>query len=391
MKKKIAILGSTGSIGENTLKVIKQNKKNFDIILLSTNKNLTKVLKQAKEFNVKNIIVSDLKTYQRAKLKLKRLNLKIYKDFNNLGKIFKKKNDFIMSSITGLSGLEPTLKSIKFTKTILIANKEAIICGWNLINKELKKFGTKFIPVDSEHFSIWSLLEDNKSKNIEKIYITASGGPFLNLPLKKFSKISIKNALNHPNWKMGKKISIDSATMMNKLFEIIEAKNIFNLEYRKISALIHPKSYVHAIIKFKNGTTKILIHETSMKIPIFNALYFNDKNKKILSKPIDLKKLNNLNLSEPDTKKFQSLNIIKLLPKKISLFETILITVNDEVVKLFLKNEISFKEIVPTILKVIKSKDFLKYRKITPKNLNNITELSKFVRFKLQSIVYKTS
>ena len=141
-----------------------------------------------------------------------------------------------MSSITGLSGLEPTLKSIRFTKKILIANKEAIICGWNLINKELKKYNTKFIPVDSEHFSIWSLLQNNKTQNIDKIYITASGGPFLKLALNKFSKISIKKALKHPNWKMGKKISIDSATMMNKLFEIIEAKNIFNLEYKKIFA-----------------------------------------------------------------------------------------------------------------------------------------------------------
>ena len=204
-EKKIAILGSTGSIGDNTLKIIKQDKKNFEITLLSTNKNLTKILKQAKEFKVKNILIHDLKTYKKAKIKLNKSEFKIYNDFNNLKMIFKKKNDFIMSSITGLSGLGPTLKSIRFTKKILIANKEAIICGWNLINKELKKYDTKFIPVDSEHFSIWSLLQNNKTENIDKVYITASGGPFLKLPLSKFSKISIKKALNHPNWKMGKK------------------------------------------------------------------------------------------------------------------------------------------------------------------------------------------
>ena len=391
MKKKIAILGSTGSIGENTLRIIKQDKKNFEIILLSTNKNLTKILKQAKEFKVKNIIINDLKTYQKAKSKLIKSNIKIYDNFNSLSKIFKKKNDFIMSSITGLSGLEPTLKSIKFTKNILIANKEAIICGWNLIDKELKKYNTKFIPVDSEHFSIWSLLQNNKTQNIDKIYITASGGPFLKLPLSKFKKISVKKALNHPNWKMGKKISIDSATMMNKLFEIIEAKNIFNIEYKRIFALIHPKSYVHTIIKFKNGITKILIHETSMKIPIFNSLYYEDFDKKISSKEIDINILNNLNLSKPDTKRFKALKFVKMLPKKISLFETILITTNDEIVKLFLKNKISFQEIVPTIHRIIKSKDFKKFKKIKPKNLDNITELSKFVRFKIQSIVYKST
>ena len=391
MKKKIAILGSTGSIGDNTLKIIKEDKKNFEITLLSTNKNLTKILKQAKEFKVKNILIHDLKTYKKAKIKLNKSEFKIYNDFNNLKMIFKKKNDFIMSSITGLSGLGPTLKSIRFTKKILIANKEAIICGWNLIDKELKKYNTKFIPVDSEHFSIWSLLQNNKTQNIDKIYITASGGPFLKLPLNKFSKISVKKALKHPNWKMGKKISIDSATMMNKLFEIIEAKNIFNLEYKKIFALIHPKSYVHAIIKFKNGITKILIHETSMKIPIFNALYYNDFNQKVSSKEIDINILNNLNFSKPDTKKFKALKFIRMLPKNISLFETVLITANDEIVKLFLKNKISFQEIVPTIHKIIKHKDFKKFKKIMPKNLKNISELSKFVRFKIQSIVYKNS
>ena len=179
--------------------------------------------------------------------------------------------------------------------------------------------------------------------------------------------------------------------MMNKVFEIIEAKNIFNLEYKKIFALIHPKSYVHAIIKFNNGITKILIHETSMKIPIFNALYYNDLNNKISSKEIDINILNNLNFSKPDTKRFKALKLIKILPRKISLFETILITANDEVVKLFLKNKISFQKIVPTIHKIIKSKEFKKFKKITPKNLDNITELSKFVRFKIQSMVYKSS
>ena len=389
MKKKIAILGSTGSIGENTLKIIKSDKKNFDVVLLSTNKNINKVLNQAKEFKVNNIIISDLKSFQKAKLKNKSSKIKIFNNFDIFNKIFKKKNDLIMSSITGLEGLTPTLKSIKHTKNILIANKESIICAWSLIKKELKKYKTNFIPVDSEHFSIWSLLENNKTTNIDKIYITASGGPFLHLPENKFKNISIKKALKHPNWKMGKKISIDSATLTNKLFEIIEAKNIFDIDYKKIFVLVHPDSYVHAIIKFKNGLTKILIHDTSMKIPIFNAMYFDDKNKQIPSRKIDLKKLNSLNLTKPNIKKFQALNILKLLPNKSSLFETILISTNDEIVNLFLNKKISFDKIVPTILKIIRSKNFVKYKRISPKNLNNITELSKIVRFKIKSMVYK--
>ena len=392
MKKKIAILGSTGSIGKSLLEIIKQDRKNFQICLLTGHKNLKLLLKQVKFFDVKNIIITDQKNFIKAKKILKKKKINIHNSFDSLNNIFRnKKIDYVMSSITSLNGLKPTIKIIKFCKTIAIANKESIICAWDLIKKELKKYNTQFLPVDSEHFSIWSLLQNNKTENIDKVYITASGGPFLKLPLSKFSKISIKKALNHPNWKMGKKISIDSATMMNKLFEIIEAKNIFNLEYKKIFALIHPKSYVHAIIKFKNGITKILIHETSMKIPIFNALYYNDFNQKISSKEIDINILNNLNFSKPDTKKFKALKFIRMLPKNISLFETVLITANDEIVKLFLKNKISFQEIVPTIHKIIKHKDFKKFKKIMPKNLKNINELSKFVGFKIQSIVYKNS
>ena len=196
-------------------------------------------------------------------------NIKIFDNFDVLRKIFnQKKIDYTMSSISGIQGLKPTIEIIKYTNKIAIANKEAIICGWDLIEKKLKKYKTEFIPVDSEHFSIWYALRGIDKNLIEKIYLTASGGPFLDKPLKKLKSVNIQQAINHPNWKMGKKISIDSATMMNKVFEIIEAKKIFKISYKKLSILIHPKSYVHAIIKFKNGLTKFVVHETSMKIPI---------------------------------------------------------------------------------------------------------------------------
>jgi 1-deoxy-D-xylulose-5-phosphate reductoisomerase len=391
MKKKIAIFGSTGSIGKALIDIIKKDKKNFEITLLTANKNYKDLAKQAKLFKVKNLIILDSQGFVNLKKDNYCKKINIYQNFNNLDKIFKKRNDFIMNSITGLDGLSPTLSAIKNTKNILIANKEAIICGWNLINKKIKKYKTNFIPVDSEHFSIWSLLQNNTPSNIEKIYITASGGPFLKLPKEKFHMISIKKALKHPNWKMGKKISIDSATLMNKLFEVIEAKNIFNIPYKKISVLTHPESYVHAIVKFTNGLTKILIHDTSMKIPIFNSLYSKDMSKTIVSKELNIRKLNNLCFLKPDLKKFPALNIIKILPIKLSLFETVLVTVNDEIVKLFLNKKIRFNQIVPMILKIIKSKDFIRYKKITPKNLKNITDLNKFVCSKIQSLVYKSS
>ena len=319
MIKKIAILGSTGSIGETTLKIIKKDKKNFKINLLTTNKNINKIFKQAKDFSVKNIIISDLSSYKKAKIKFKRSSINIYNGFDHLNKIIKTKNDLVMSSITGLNGLLPTLKSIKHTKKILIANKESIICGWNLINKELKKYNTNFVPVDSEHFSIWSLLQNYNSNDIDKIFITASGGPFLKLTKKKFSNISVKKALNHPNWSMGKKITIDSATLMNKVFEVIEAKNIFNLSYSKISILTHPKSYLHAIIKFKNGLTKLLLHDPDMKIPIYNSIYSSSV-KSLKTPTLNFKILNNLELRNIDTKKFPLVKILNKLPNNSSLY-----------------------------------------------------------------------
>ena len=381
MIKKIAILGSTGSIGKSTIDIIKKDKKNFKVTLLSTNKNIRLILNQAREFNVKNIIITSKKHFLKLKKINKNKNLKIYNNFDHLNKIFKKKNDYIMSSITGLPGLKPTLLSIKYTKTIAIANKESIICGWNLLNIQLQKHKTKFIPVDSEHFSIWSLLGGKNNSDIEQVIITASGGPFLKLPLLKFSKIKPMIAIKHPNWKMGNKISIDSATLMNKVFEVIEAQRIFNIDLKKFKIMIHPKSYVHAIVKFNKGITKILVHDTDMKIPIFNSIY-EKNNMKLNSSNLDFRKLNNLEFDIVNSKKFPSIDILKYIPKKISLYETVLVSANDELVELFLKKKISFQNITNNLKKILRIKKFLKYRNRTPKNYKEIINLSDYVRLK---------
>ena len=213
MKKKVVILGSTGSIGKSLINIILKDKKNFEVLLLTANRNYKELYKQSKLLNVKNLIITDSNGYNYLKKKNKKIN--IYNNYKNLNKILKNKIDYTMNSIMGLDGLEPTLKIIQKTKNIAIANKESIICGWSLIKKKLKKYKTNFIPIDSEHFSIWSLVGSQDHKQIDKIYITASGGPFLNWPKKKIMKATPSKALNHPNWSMGKKISIDSATMMN--------------------------------------------------------------------------------------------------------------------------------------------------------------------------------
>ena len=385
--KKIAIFGSTGSIGSALLEIIKEDRKYFKIELLTANKDYKKLIKQTKFFNVKNIIISDNNSFLIATKLLKNTDVKVFKNFDSLNKIFNinKKIDYSMCAISGFQGLKPTLDIIKFTKTIAIANKESIICGWNLIQKNLKKYKTHFIPVDSEHFSIWSLLNNSKINNFEKIYITASGGPFRKLPLKRFKNISIKDALKHPNWLMGKKITIDSATMMNKVFEIIEAKKIFDLNYEQIEILIHPKSYLHAIVKFNNGISKLLVHDTNMKVPIFNSIYFNT-DKKLKSKKIDIETLNNLDLKKVDKVRFPIIKILNNMSNKDSLFDTIIVSANDKLVKLFLCGKIRFIDISNILLKICNMPEFTKFKTKKPKNIDEINDLADFVSLKIDSM-----
>jgi 1-deoxy-D-xylulose-5-phosphate reductoisomerase len=385
MKKKIIILGSTGSIGQNTLKIIRANKSDFLVHILSTNKNVDKIFNQAKEFKVKNIIITNFKKYFEAKQKFKKKGLKIYNNFDDVDKIMKKKKVYYsMIAISGLDGLKPTLKLTKYSKNLAVVNKESLICGWSLIKKNLKKYKTNFIPIDSEHFSIFSLLNKNIN-HIEKVYITASGGPFINLPKKNFNKIKPKDALKHPNWRMGKKITIDSATLMNKVFEVIEAKNIFDLEYNQISILTHPKSYIHAIVKFTNGLTKILAHDPDMKIPIYNSIYLSNI-KNIKTHPLNLKILNNLELKNVDINKFPLIKLLDRLPHHPSLFETVLITINDYLVFKFLDNKINFQKLIDLISRISNFKEFQKFKKIRPKSVDDIYQLRDYVSLKLDNL-----
>ena len=385
--KKIIILGSTGSIGKQTLEIIRKDKNKFKILLLSTDKNINLISKQIKTFKVKYIVVTNKKKYEILKKRFRKI--KIFPDFNKIDKELKVKADYTMSAISGIEGLRPTINIIKKTKRIAIANKESIICGWELIQKELKRHKTEFIPVDSEHFSIWSVIKNYHKTDIEKIILTASGGPFLN---KKDAKnINPIDAINHPNWKMGKKISVDSATLMNKVFEVIEAKKIFDIELKKFDILIHPKSYVHAIIKLKNGLIKIIAHDTNMKIPISNSIYIGEPNQRFVkSNDINIINLNSLNFQKVDSKKFPVIKILKKITEKNSLFDTILVSINDELVSLFLKNKINFLDISSKIQLLINSPFFLKFKHQKPNYLAQIEKLNEFVRLKTRTLSVKS-
>ena len=389
MKKKIAILGSTGSIGQTSLNIIKKNLKEFNIFLLSANSSYNLINNQIKIYKPKIFVVNDPKIFTAVKKKYKNKKIKIYNKFSEVP-LSKIKLDITISSIVGIAGLEPTIKFIKKSKKVLLANKETIICGWHLIKNLCKKTKTKIIPIDSEHFSIDQLTKNFKDKDIEKIYITASGGPFLNRSLKSFKDIKVKDAIKHPKWKMGKKISIDSSNLMNKVLELIEAYKLFPFNPDKYEIVIHPQSLVHAIVLFKNGQTKFLHHETDMRIPIANAIYENnlDIRKIIKSKKDILKNFEKLKFKKVDKKRFP---IVTLLSKFFNRNSgpIILNASNEVLVDQFIKGRIPFKSIYLYLRAVLGHKDFKKYAIKRSPDIIDIYKIDNWARSKTIETIEK--
>ena len=378
MKKKISILGATGSIGISALSVIDKKKFFFNIILLSSNKNFTVICKQINKYKPKYYLINDFKNYKKVKKKYKNGKVKILNSLDlNKKKI---KSDITISAIPGIAGLTPTINVINKTKKILIANKESIICGWNLIKEKAKKNKTDIVPVDSEHYSIRELIKNNKIENIEKIYLTASGGPFLNLKISKFKNIKPIDALTHPKWKMGKKITIDSSTLMNKIFELIEAHKLFNIPLSKIDILIHPNSLVHAIVKFKNGLTKILYHDTSMIIPLANAIFDGNLSiKEYFNKKNNSNFFTNLIFKKPNKKIFPIIKVIKRINEFPST-PIILNSANEVLVEHFLQKNIPFLSISKIIMTIMNDRNYKKYAIKRPININQIKLVDRWAR-----------
>jgi len=375
MKKKICILGSTGSIGKTTLEIISKNKKDFNVVLLSGNNNVKLLISQAKKFKPKYIYSNNLHSKEKIKIYCKNNKINFIDDLSLLKKV---KFDITVAAISGIAGLIPTINIIKFSKKILIANKESIICGWKFILKELKKYHCNFAPIDSEHFSINNLIEKKNINSIKHIYLTASGGPFFGKKVN-LNKVTPSQAARHPNWKMGKKISIDSANLMNKVLEVIEASLIFNLPIDKFKIIIHPQSLVHALIEFKNGLSSMLYHYNDMKIPIINCLYnnycnYHNRNQKFSSQ-------NNLTFIEAKSKNIPSLKILKF---KNILNENGFILINalnEVLVQRFLENKITFADITNKLLVILNAnivKNYLKNNQI--RHINDVFKAYNFSR-----------
>jgi 1-deoxy-D-xylulose-5-phosphate reductoisomerase len=375
MKKKVCILGSTGNIGLLTLEIISKDKKNFEVILLSGNNNYKLLIYQALKFKPKYIYSNNFFLIEKINFFCKKNKIVIISDLNQLKKI---KFDITVSAISGIAGLLPTLNIIKFSKKILIANKESIICGWKFISKELKKYNCLFTPVDSEHFSISNLIQNKNKNSIKNIYLTASGGPFFKKKIN-LKKVTPVQAAKHPNWKMGKKISIDSANLMNKILEIIEASLIFNFPINKFKIIIHPQSLIHAIIEFRNGLSSMLYHDNDMKIPLANSLYDDFYINKELTDEFSFEKV--LSFYNPNIKKLPSIKILKLTN---TLNETgfIFINVFNEIlVEKFLNNKILFTDIVYKLLNILNSKtvkNYLKNNRI--QHINDVFKAYNFCR-----------
>ncbi len=383
--QKISVLGATGSVGTNTLKLLATKLYKYNVIALTANNNYKKLARFAIMFNCKYAVIANKELLPLLMQKLKDTNIKCLAGIENIIKISQLKVDLMVSAIVGIAGLKPTYESIGNSRILAIANKESIISAGTLLINKAKNKNTKIIPLDSEHNAIFQAINNEKAKSIKSIILTASGGPFLKKNMNKFKNISVKDALRHPNWKMGKKITIDSATLMNKLLETIEASILFEIDLEKIKILIHPASIIHGIVNYIDGTTHMIGSNPDMKIPINYALNWPDRAEYNL-KNIDLLNSKDLSFLKPDYKKFPSLKLKKIINKgnyKKSII-IVLNAANEVAVEHFLKNKIDFVDIVKIIKKTVKLFNHIKI-----KSINDVIKVDNEARILTKAIINK--
>lgn len=352
--KNISILGSTGSIGTQTLEVCEE--LGIKIKSLSANKNITLLENQIRKYKPEIACVFDKTSAKTLKANVKDTNTKIVSGMDGLCEAATvKSSDVVLTAVSGMIGLQPTLEAIKAKKTIALANKETLVAGGDLVMQKSQENGVKILPVDSEHSAIFQCLEGCKDKNfLNKLILTASGGPFFGKNKKELQGVTVENALDHPNWSMGAKITIDSATMMNKGFEIIEACHLFNIPENKIDVIVHRESIIHSMVEYIDGSVIAQLGVPTMKTPIQYALTYP---KRIISEnpKLDLTKIKNLSFFEPDTNVFEAIEICRKAIRIGGSAPLIVNAANEVSVDLFLKNKIKFLEIIELVKLAVKN------------------------------------
>ena len=374
-KKTITILGSTGSIGTNTVDVIRNNKNYFSVLSLAAKDNVNLLTKQANTLKPKYVAIQDKNKYKDLKNNLFGKKIKILAGDDGILELTDKKVSFVIAAIVGLAGLKPTYNSIKNCKRMCLANKECLVSAGDFFMKEIKKYDCELLPVDSEHNAIFQLCNSSKlSNDIESITLTASGGPFRKYNLNQLRKATLQKALKHPNWKMGSKITIDSATMMNKAFEVIEAYHLFNLKINQINVIVHPESIIHSMVNFVDGTTTALLSDHDMRIPIFYSLFWPSR-KSYNLKRINLNKINKFTFTNLNKFLKEAINMAFLSLKKGGSKPLILNAANEIAVKHFLNKKIKFLDILNTVKYILKSSKNYKL-----KSINDVYFIDKEIR-----------
>ncbi len=351
MKKRVAILGSTGSIGTQTLSVIDEQNDFFSVEVLTAFSNTDLLIKQAIKYLPNVVVIGDKSNYGIVRNALESYDIKIYAGQEAISQVMEMETiDIVLIGIVGINALKPILSAIKNKKKIALANKESLVVAGALISKTAIENNVQIIPIDSEHSAIFQCLMGEYDNPIEKIVLTASGGPFHKTDTNSLLNVTPNEALKHPNWKMGKKVSIDSATLMNKGLEAIEARWLFNVDPSNIEVLIHPQSIVHSLVYFADGSVKTLLSKPDMRIPIQFALTYPNRLKNSFSR-LDLLKINTLNFESPDVKKFRNLALAFKALEIGGNMPCVLNAANDIAVHAFLNKKIGFQQIPDIIEK----------------------------------------
>jgi len=360
MKKRVAILGSTGSIGKQTLDVIREFSDKFEVEVLTANNNIGLLIEQAKEFVPNTVVIANESKYSELSEALSSLPIKVYAGSDAISQVVEMDSiDIVLAAMVGFSGLLPTINAIKAKKTIALANKETLVVAGELIRNLAIENKTNILPVDSEHSAIFQCLVGEGNNAIEKIYLTASGGPFRGKDSRFLKSVTPEMALKHPNWDMGAKITIDSATLMNKGFEAIEARWLFDLKPEQIDVIVHPQSIVHSLVQFEDGSIKAQMGLPDMKLPIVYALNFPFRIKSGFQR-FNFMDYPELNFEKPDLENFKTLSLAYEAMQKGGNIPCILNAANEVAVNAFLKSKISFLDITDFILKSMDQISFIK-------------------------------